>query len=253
MGTRLVPAETAALLGAFVALLAVVGFGAAAGKAEAAAPTVVGSIKCLDCTDDDVKAEDAFKGLQVGIMCNSGAGETYETKTLGNLDENGAFSIPLAADLLREDGELGKDCFAQLHTAPDTPCAGQTPPRIAKAGPDNSTTATATATATADASDTYIAVSDDTIFSPVACKCGKMKKKHFMFARPPPPPRPPAPTTPTPTPSYGPPMPTPTPTPKPPAEDEPKPFFKKHPKLKFMHKKKPCPPLVDVEMPRPNN
>ncbi|KAF0913360.1 hypothetical protein E2562_022162 [Oryza meyeriana var. granulata] len=248
MGTRLVPPETAALLGALVALLAV-SFSAVA----APAPVVVGSIKCLDCSPDDVKAEDAFRGLQVGIMCNSGAGEAYETKMLGNLDENGSFSIPLEADLLRNDGELGKDCFAQLHTAPETPCAGQTPPRIAKAGPENGTTTT-----DADAAPTYLAVSDDTVFSPVACKCGKYKKKHFMFAPPPPPPRPPAPEykpptptpTPTPEPSYGPPTPKP---PAPPVEDEPEPFFHKHPKLKFMHKKKPCPPLVDEEIPRPKN
>ncbi len=58
MGTRLVPRETAALLGAFVALLAV-SFGAVA----APAPLVVGSIKCLDCSPDDVKAEDAFRGM----------------------------------------------------------------------------------------------------------------------------------------------------------------------------------------------
>uniref|UniRef100_A0A0E0CXY1 Proline-rich protein n=1 Tax=Oryza meridionalis TaxID=40149 RepID=A0A0E0CXY1_9ORYZ len=251
MGTRLVPPETAALLGALVALLAV-SFGAVA----APAPLVVGSIKCLNCSPDDVKAEDAFRGLQVGIMCNSGAGEAYETKMLSGLDENGGFSIPLAADLLRDDGELDKDCFAQLHSAPETPCAGQTPPRIAKAGPGNDTIAAAAA----DASPTYLAVSDDTLFSPVACKCGKYKKK-FMFAPPPPPPpRPPAPEykppTPTPTPiptpepSYGPPAPKP---PAPPVEDEPQPFFHKHPKLKFMHKKKPCPPLVDVDIPRPNN
>uniref|UniRef100_A0A0D9VRU5 Proline-rich protein n=1 Tax=Leersia perrieri TaxID=77586 RepID=A0A0D9VRU5_9ORYZ len=252
MGARLVPPGTAALLGALVALLAV-SFGTAA-----PAPVLVGSIKCLDCSPDDVKAEDAFRGLQVGIMCNSGAGEAYETKALSSLDENGGFSIPLAADLLRDDGELGKDCFAQLHTAPDTPCTGQTPPRIAKAAaPDNGTiSADAAADANANAAPTYLAVSDDTVFSPVACKCGKYKKKHFMFAPPPPPPRPPAPEykpptptpTPTPEPSYGPP-----PAPKPPVEDEPEPFFKKHPKMKFMHKKKPCPPLVDEDIPRPNN
>ena len=180
-------------------------------------------------------------GLQVAIKCRSGAGETYETQTLGNLDDTGAFSIPLAAGLLRDDGALDRDCFAQLHSAPNTPCAGLAPPKI---GPSSQGGA---------ADGTYLSVADGTVFSPVACLC-KKKKKHFMMGPPPPPPRP----LPRPEPSYGPPTPTPTPTPSygppmpqpPPAEDEPEPtpFFHKHPKMKkLMHKKKPCPPEDKAE------
>ena len=230
-------------------MLLAVSFGAAAPNAGAA-PVVVGSVKCLDCSPNDVNAEDAFKGLQVAIKCKSGASETYETQMLGHLDDTGAFSIPLAAGLLGEDGELERDCFAQLHSAPDTPCAGQAPPRIAPAGPNNQDGTTNTS---------YLAFADDTVFSPVACKCGKMKKKHFMFHGPPPPPRPepsygpptPTPTpTPVPEPSYGPPTPKP---PAPPVEDEPMPFHK-HPKMKkMMHKKKPCPPLGDEDKAQPKN
>jgi hypothetical protein len=186
----------------------------------------------------------ARAGLQVAIKCNSGAAETndYETKAVGPLDDAGVFRIPLTAELLRDDGNLDRDCYAQLHTAPDTPCVGQAPPRIA---PTQDGTAVATTSAT------YLAAAADTVFSPVACACGK-KKKHFMFGPPPPPPPRPTPT-PTPTPSYGPPTPTPTPVPepRPPAPEEPEPFFKKKPKMKFMHKKKPCPPLVDDDTTRP--
>ncbi|KAE8798940.1 proline-rich protein 4-like [Hordeum vulgare] len=237
MGSRL------ALFGALALLLAV-SFGAA----EAAPAVVVGSVKCLDCSLDDVSAEDALKGLQVAIKCRSGAGETYETQTVGRLDDNGAFSIPLQAGLLREDGRLDRDCFAQLHSAPGTPCDGPAPPRIAPAKPSTQGVADA---------NTYLAVAEDTVFSPVACAC-KKKKKNFMVGPPPPPPPrpepsygPPTPTpTPTPTPSYGPPS-----TPKPPApEDDPKPFFHKHPKMKkMMHKKKPCPPLGEEDKPERKN
>lgn len=180
-------------------------------------------------------------GLKVAIKCKSGADGTYETKALAPLDDTGAFSIPLAAELLRGNGELERDCFAQLHTAPDTPCDGQAPPRIAPAGlgqDGNTTTTTGGAV--------YLAAAADTVFGPVECACGKFKKKkHFMFGPPPPPPKPDAPKPPTPTPTYGPPTPTPAPVPKPPAPEEPEPFFHKHPKMKkFMHKKKPCPPLI---------
>jgi len=180
--------------------------------------------------------------LKVAIKCKSGAAadESYETKALGPLDDTGVFRIPLAAELLRDDGSMDRDCFAQLHSSLGTSCVGQAPPRIAPTssqldGGDSSST-------------TYLAAAiDGTVFAPVACACGK-KKKHYMFGPPPPPPRPtPTPTPNPPTPAYGPPTPTPTPVPepRPPAPEEPEPFFKKKPKMKFMHKKKPCPPLVD--------
>ncbi|KAJ1297979.1 hypothetical protein BS78_01G419500 [Paspalum vaginatum] len=248
MGTRLVPRA-----GVLLSALLAIGFGAAAWKAEAAPapPVVVGSIKCLDCSSNDVNAEDAFKDLQVAIKCKSGADGSYdyETKAVGPLDDAGVFRIPIAADLLRDDGNLDRDCYAQLHSSPDTPCVGRAPPRIAPSQDG---------AAAAAAARTYLEAAADTVLSPVACACGK-KKKHFMFGPPPPPPRPtPTPNPPT-TPTYGPPTPTPTPVPvpvpvpepRPPAPEEPEPFFKKKPKLKFMHKKKPCPPLVDDGTTRP--
>ncbi|XP_037471106.1 uncharacterized protein LOC119347594, partial [Triticum dicoccoides] len=81
----------------------------AVANAEAAS-VVVGLAKCADCTRKNIKAEEAFKGLQVAIKCKNIDGE-YESKAVGALDGTGAFSVPLAADL------HGADCVAQLHSA----------------------------------------------------------------------------------------------------------------------------------------
>lgn len=63
MGARLVPHV---LSGAFVLLLAV-SFGAEVSRAETA-PVVVGSVRCLDCSPNDVNAEDAFKGTRIHLV-----------------------------------------------------------------------------------------------------------------------------------------------------------------------------------------
>ncbi|XP_037481948.1 uncharacterized protein LOC119360395 [Triticum dicoccoides] len=73
-----------------------------------AASVVVGMAKCADCTRKNMKAEEAFKGLQVVIKCKNVYGD-YESKAVGALDGTGGFSVPLAADL------HGADCIAQLH------------------------------------------------------------------------------------------------------------------------------------------
>lgn len=286
----LVPQQAAVLLAALLAVSLLGASATAWKAEAAAPPAVVvGSVKCLDCSPSDVDAfkgtcnairlpahlhcwglgsvaahgiygHDATRhsskvlfplcsasaDLQVAIKCKSGADEGYETKARAPLDDTGVFRIPLAAELLRDDGSTDRDCFAQLRSSPDdTPCVGQAPPRmIAPTSQVDGSSSTNT---------TYYlaaAAAADTALSPVACACGKKKEKHFMFGPPPPPPRPTP--TPAPTPTYGPPTPTPTPVPepRPPAPEEPEPFFKKKPKLKFMHKKKPCPPLVDDDTTR---
>uniref|UniRef100_A0A0E0M5I3 Proline-rich protein n=1 Tax=Oryza punctata TaxID=4537 RepID=A0A0E0M5I3_ORYPU len=98
----------------------------AAADGEAAAAVVVGLAKCGECTRKNMKAQDVFKGLQVAIKCKNGDGE-YESKAVGDLDGDGAFSVPLAAD----DLHGAADCFAQLHSAAsNTPCPGQEPSKI---------------------------------------------------------------------------------------------------------------------------
>ncbi|XP_037488582.1 proline-rich protein 4-like [Triticum dicoccoides] len=89
----------------------------AVANAEAAS-VVVGQAKCADCTRKNIKAEEAFKGLQVAIKCKNVHGH-YESKAVGALDGTGTFSVPLAADL------HGADCVAQLHSsASNAPCPG---------------------------------------------------------------------------------------------------------------------------------
>ncbi|KAF6998914.1 hypothetical protein CFC21_014996 [Triticum aestivum] len=95
----------------------------AVANAEAAS-VVVGLAKCTDCTRKNIKAEEAFKGLQVAIKCKNVNGE-YESKAVGALDGTGAFSVPVAADL------HSADCVAQLHSAAsNAPCSGQEPSKI---------------------------------------------------------------------------------------------------------------------------
>ncbi|KAF7013531.1 hypothetical protein CFC21_027609, partial [Triticum aestivum] len=83
-----------------------------------ATSVVIGLAKCADCTRKNMKAGEAFKGLQVAIKCKNVDGE-YESKAVGSLDGIGAFSVPLASDL------HGADCVAQLHSAVPRPGAIQ--------------------------------------------------------------------------------------------------------------------------------
>ncbi|VAH25316.1 unnamed protein product [Triticum turgidum subsp. durum] len=145
-----------------------------------AASVVVGLAKCADCTRRNIKAEEAFKGLQVAIKCKNVHGD-YESKAVGTLDRTGAFSVPLAADL------HGADCVAQLHSAASSaPCPGQEPSKI-------------------------VPVSEGTTFGTL---CGPIKKhiiEHFHHKKPvPPKPEP----KPQPHPDYGP-VPKPEPKPQP--------------------------------------
>lgn len=118
----------AVLLAAVVAL--------AHGAEQETASMVVGLAKCADCTRKNMKADAAFNGLQVAVKCKNANG-VFETKALGEVDKSGSFSVPLPADLLREDGELKQDCFSQLHSAANKPCPGQEPSWIVRPTTDN--------------------------------------------------------------------------------------------------------------------
>jgi len=109
------------LLGVCAVMMAIAVANAAEGQV---ALVVVGLARCADCTRKNMKAETAFKGLQVAIKCKNSNGE-YETRAISELQSSGTFSVPLAADL------HGADCHAQLHSAANAPCPGQEPSKIA--------------------------------------------------------------------------------------------------------------------------
>ncbi|TVU31315.1 hypothetical protein EJB05_22997 [Eragrostis curvula] len=105
----------------FFLLLAVVACKVADAADGEALSVVIGQAKCTDCTRKNMKAEAVFKDLQVVIKCNNSHGE-FEHTAVGSMDSSGAFSIPLATDVVQ-----GADCFAQLNSAEGTPCYGQEP------------------------------------------------------------------------------------------------------------------------------
>ncbi|XP_062205324.1 proline-rich protein 4-like [Phragmites australis] len=160
------------LVGVCAVLLAAVFADAAAGEA---ASMVVGLAKCADCTRKNMKAEAVFKGLQVAVKCKDAHG-VFETKAVGKVDKSGTFSVPLAADLLREDGELKQDCFAQLHSTANQPCPGQEPSWIVQPSSDN------------DKKKTFIAVAGKMHYSSKECAsaflCDPSHKKHLFHKKP---------------------------------------------------------------------
>lgn len=69
----------------------------------------------------------------MAVKCKNSKGE-YESKAVGHVDKSGAFRVPLAADLVGEDGKLKQECFARLHSATTSaPCPGQEPSKIVAA------------------------------------------------------------------------------------------------------------------------
>ncbi|BAF26089.1 proline-rich protein 4 [Oryza sativa Japonica Group] len=151
-----------------------------------AASVVIGTAKCADCTRKNMKAEDAFKNLQVAIKCKNGNGE-YESKAAGKLDGSGAFSVPLDTDL------HSSDCIAQLHSATNEPCPGQEPSKIVPLSEG-----------------TFVTVAGKTSYPSALCAsatiCGPIKKKiidHFHKKPVPPKPDPkPEPPKPKPEPEH---------------------------------------------------
>ncbi|CAN6293925.1 unnamed protein product [Urochloa humidicola] len=181
--------EGRVLLGVCAVLMAAAN--ASAAEAQVAS-VVVGLARCADCASKNMKAETAFKGLQVAIKCKNSNGE-YETKAVAKLQSSGAFSVPLAGDL------HGADCHAQLHSAANAPCPGQEPSRIAPMS-----------------GGTFVAIPGKTDYHPSAeCAsaflCAPIKKHfldHFHKKKPVPVPEyHPAPEYHPPTPEYHPPTP----------------------------------------------
>ncbi|CAN6283594.1 unnamed protein product [Urochloa humidicola] len=167
------PLPRGVLVGVCAVLLAAVLAHAAEPKA---ASMVVGLAKCADCNRKNMKAEAAFSGLKVAVKCKNADG-VFETKALGEVDKSGAFSVPVTADLLRNDGELKQDCFAQLHSAANQPCPGQEPSWIAR--PSSSANSN---------KKTFVVVAGKMHYSSKECAsaflCDHFHKKHLLHKKP---------------------------------------------------------------------
>ncbi|XP_048553877.1 proline-rich protein 4-like [Triticum urartu] len=138
---------------------------------------------------------------KVAIKCKNSADE-YESKAVGGVDDTGAFSVPLAADL------HSADCIAQLHSsASSAPCPGQEPSKIMPVSEGTTYGVVVAGENTAMPS----AVSPECASMTL---CGPIKKhiiEHFHHKKPvPPKPEP----KPQPHPDYGP-VPKPEPKPQP--------------------------------------
>ncbi|XP_038706340.1 proline-rich protein 4-like isoform X1 [Tripterygium wilfordii] len=83
---------------------------------------VVGIAECADCAQNNIKASQALSGLHVTIDCKQENGEKFERRGVGQLSEEGKFTVSLPQELLR-DGKLKEECYAQLHSASAAPCA----------------------------------------------------------------------------------------------------------------------------------
>lgn len=117
----------------------------------------------------------------MAVKCKNAKGE-FETKATAKVDSAGAFSVPLAAELLRPDGELKQNCFAQLHSAPHQPCPGQEPSRIVR--PSSSSTHED------NKKNTFVAVAGKkTHYSSKECAsaflCDPFHKKHIILHKKP--------------------------------------------------------------------
>ncbi|GJM91687.1 hypothetical protein PR202_ga08089 [Eleusine coracana subsp. coracana] len=118
-----------------------------------------------------------FSGLHVALKCKNAKGE-FETKALAKVDKSGAYSVPLAADLLRQDGELKQNCFAQLHSASHQPCPGQEPSwivRLSSIDDDKKKTS-------------FVVVAGKMHYSSKECAsaflCDPFHKKHLLHKKP---------------------------------------------------------------------
>ncbi|KAL5985994.1 hypothetical protein ACLOJK_027984 [Asimina triloba] len=94
---------------------------AAATEKEIATVVVVGSGECVDCMQQNIKTEDAFAGLLVGIYCKAANGD-FKSRGSGEFGKDGNFHVKLPNELVGKDGRLTEECFAQMHSASHDPC-----------------------------------------------------------------------------------------------------------------------------------
>ncbi|PIA55480.1 hypothetical protein AQUCO_00700046v1, partial [Aquilegia coerulea] len=83
---------------------------------------VIGVGECSDCAQNNIENKHAVSGLPVAIDCKAADG-TFKTRGVGELDEEGKFKVVLPSEIVKDNGELEEECFAQLHSASSSPCA----------------------------------------------------------------------------------------------------------------------------------
>jgi hypothetical protein len=119
-----------------------------------------------------------FSGLHVALKCRNAKGE-FMTKAIAKVDKSGAFTIPVAADLIRQDGQLKQDCLAQLHGESHQPCHGQELSWIVR--PSSSSDD--------DKKTTFVAVAGKMHYSSKECAsaflCDPFQKKHLLHHKKP--------------------------------------------------------------------
>ncbi|KAK1262391.1 hypothetical protein QJS04_geneDACA001137 [Acorus gramineus] len=105
---------------AFLMLVALGLYSAAAAASDRAVVSVVGMGECADCVK---KNADAFRGLRVAVKCKNNK-EEYKTTAVAVLTENGKFSVDLpTSELIDTEGRgLKTECFAELRSASNKPC-----------------------------------------------------------------------------------------------------------------------------------
>ncbi|XP_019054681.1 PREDICTED: proline-rich protein 4-like isoform X3 [Nelumbo nucifera] len=82
---------------------------------------VLGVGECVDCKKNNIKSSHAFSGLRVAIECKDANGQ-LKTRGAGELDKQGKFTVKIPREIVKDDGELKEECFAQLHSASNAPC-----------------------------------------------------------------------------------------------------------------------------------
>ncbi|CAA6655929.1 unnamed protein product [Spirodela intermedia] len=84
--------------------------------------SVTGAGECSDCASKNIDGAVAFNGLNVAVYCMGEKGQ-FHIKGVGELDKEGKFSVRLPSEIVKEEGGLKKECFAQLHGgSKNTPC-----------------------------------------------------------------------------------------------------------------------------------
>ncbi|KAI6701109.1 hypothetical protein NL676_015433 [Syzygium grande] len=91
---------------------------------------VLGIGECADCERNHIDAKQAFSGIRVSIECLTPKGE-YKRRGVGELNEEGKFKVLLPPEIL-VDGKSKEECYAQLHSAAETPCPSYGGPKSSK-------------------------------------------------------------------------------------------------------------------------